>query len=110
MFLFNREQYDTNSPSDLFSLYHSANRVLRAYLYAYDNRYLAEANFGYNGSETLRRIIDTAFPLRLVIGYNISEEDFWESFVLWFPFEDTRSRGLVGNDQTGAGRFPIWKI
>ena len=54
MFLFNRQQYDTNIPSDLFSSLPKRKQGIAGRIsYAYANRYLAEANFGYNGFREL---------------------------------------------------------
>lgn len=107
MFLFNREQYDTNSPSDLFSSLPQRKQGIAGRIsYAYDNRYLAEANFGYNGSENFAPNNRYGFFPSFAIGYNISEEDFWESIrPVVSRLKIRGSWGLVGNDQTGAGRF-----
>lgn len=57
MFLFNRQQYNTNNVTDLFSsLPERKQGIAGRVSYAYDGRYMAEANFGYNGSETLHQV------------------------------------------------------
>lgn len=107
MFLYNQQQYNTNIPTDLFSsLPQRKQGIAGRVSYAFDNRYLAEANFGYNGSENFAPGNRFGFFPSLAVGYNISQEDFWE------PFKSTVSNlklraswGLVGNDNTGAGRF-----
>ncbi|MCM1490001.1 MAG: TonB-dependent receptor [Muribaculum sp.] len=74
--------------------------------YDYDNRYLAEVNFGYNGSENFapdKRF--GAFPAGS-IGWVISNEKFMESLNPWLSFLKLRvSLGKVGNDKVGGNRF-----
>jgi len=69
--------------------------------YDWANRYMAEVNFGYNGSENFapgRRF--GSFPAGS-IGWNISEESFWNPIKEYIPFLKLRaSVGLVGNDKT----------
>lgn len=107
MFLFNRQQYDTNTPSDLFtSLPQRKQGIAGRVSYAYDNRYLAEANFGYNGSENFAPDNRYGFFPSFALGYTISEEDFWEKLRPVISHLKLRgSWGLVGNDNTGMGRF-----
>lgn len=107
MFLFNRQQYDSNSPSDLFSSLPQRKQGIAGRIsYVYDNRYLAEANFGYNGSENFDAKKRYGFFPSLAVGYTISEEDFWENLRPTVSLLKFRaSWGLVGNDNTGAGRF-----
>jgi len=71
--------------------------------YAYDSRYLAEFNFGYNGSERFSEKERFGFFPSAGIGWNISNEDFWE------PYKKTVNQlrlkatyGLAGNDAIGA--------
>lgn len=74
--------------------------------YAYAGKYLAEANFGYNGSENFAKGHRFGFFPSFAIGYNIAEEAFWEKIKPVISRLKLRaSWGLVGNDQTGAGRF-----
>lgn len=74
--------------------------------YAYDNRYMAEFNVGYNGSENFHpdRRFGT-FPAGS-IGWNVSNEKFWEPITPYIDFFKIRaSWGLVGNDKVGGSRF-----
>lgn len=109
MFLFNRQQYDTNIPSDLFSSLPKRKQGIAGRIsYAYANRYLAEANFGYNGSENFAPDNRYGFFLSFALGYTISEEDFWEKLRPVVSMLKIRgSWGLVGNDDTSktVGRF-----
>ena len=74
--------------------------------YDYANKYLAEVNFGYNGSENFaldRRF--GAFPAGSV-GWVISNEKFMESLNPYISFLKLRvSLGKVGNDKVGGNRF-----
>lgn len=69
--------------------------------YDYANRYMAEFNMGYNGSENFapgRRF--GTFPAGS-IGWIISEEKFWKPISKIASFFKLRaSWGLVGNDKT----------
>ncbi|WP_172915174.1 SusC/RagA family TonB-linked outer membrane protein [Capnocytophaga canimorsus] len=74
--------------------------------YAYDNRYLAEFNVGYNGSENFAKGRRFGIFPSIALGYNISEEKFFEPIkdvVSWLKLRG--SWGLVGNDRTNAARF-----
>ncbi|MDE6548130.1 MAG: TonB-dependent receptor, partial [Muribaculaceae bacterium] len=68
--------------------------------YDYDNRYLAEVNFGYNGSENFapgKRF--GAFPAGS-IGWVVSNEKFMEGLQPWLSFLKFRATlGKVGNDK-----------
>lgn len=71
--------------------------------YDWSNRYMAEVNMGYNGSENFapgKRF--GIFPAGS-IGWNISEEPFWKPLKKIVPFLKLRgSIGMVGNDKTTA--------
>lgn len=74
--------------------------------YSYDNRYLAEFNFGYNGSENFESGSRYGFFPSIALGYVVSNEKFFE------PLTDVVSNlklrgsyGLVGNSYTPT-RFP----
>jgi TonB-linked SusC/RagA family outer membrane protein len=72
------------------------------FTYGYDNRYLAEFNFGYNGSERFAKNSRFGFFPSAGIGYRISNEKFFEP--LKKVIDDLKFRatyGLVGNDQIG---------
>ncbi|MCD8741029.1 TonB-dependent receptor [Mucilaginibacter roseus] len=76
--------------------------------YGYDNRYLAEFNFGYNGSERFAQNSRFGFFPSFGLGYLISNEKFFEPLtevVTAMKFRATY--GLAGNDQIGnsADRF-----
>lgn len=75
--------------------------------YAYDLRYLFEANFGYNGSENFEDGDRYGFFPSFAAGYLISNEAFWtpiKPVISSLKFRG--SWGLVGNDQIEGSRFP----
>ncbi len=74
--------------------------------YDWNNRYMAEFNFGYNGSENFapgRRF--GSFPAGSV-GWVVSDEPFFKPVKKVISFLKLRaSWGLVGNDKIGGSRF-----
>jgi len=74
--------------------------------YAYNNRYLAEANFGYNGSETFAPNHRFGFFPSFGGGWVLSEEPFFKPLAKTFQFVKLRySYGVVGNSNIGGRRF-----
>lgn len=70
--------------------------------YDWKNRYLAEVNFGYNGTERLLKKQRFEFFPAVSLGWVVSNEDWWN------PVKDVvnhlkirGSYGLVGSDDTG---------
>lgn len=74
--------------------------------YDFDNKYLAEINFGYNGSENFapkKRF--GAFPAGS-LGWIISNEEFMKGLKPYLSFLKLRATvGKVGNDKVGGNRF-----
>ena len=67
--------------------------------YGYDDRYLAEANFGYNGSENFRKGKRFGFFPSFSIGWRINNEEFMKKYSSWLDNLKVRaSYGEVGND------------
>jgi TonB-linked SusC/RagA family outer membrane protein len=78
------------------------NGVSGRFSYGFDDRYLAEFNFGYNGSERFAKNNRYGFFPSGGIGYRISNEKFFEP--LKNVVTDLKLRGtygIVGNDQIG---------
>lgn len=73
--------------------------------YAYDNRYLLEANLGYNGSENFPKGQRMGLFPSIAAGWTISNEDFLKnnSVLTWLKIR--ASFGQVGSDQIGSRRF-----
>jgi TonB-linked SusC/RagA family outer membrane protein len=68
--------------------------------YNFDNRYLAEFNFGYNGSENFPEGHQFGFFPSISAGWIISNEKFWNIGAI-DQLKIRGSYGLVGNDQIG---------
>ena len=73
--------------------------------YGYKNRYLAEFNVGYNGSENFAEGKRFGLFPAYSLGWVVSEETFFPK-TEWVSFFKIRgSMGEVGNDQIGGNRF-----
>lgn len=107
MFLYNQDQYNINNPEDLIgSLPQRKQGIAGRLTYAYDYRYLAELNFGYNGSENFAKGHRFGFFPSIAVGYTMSREKFFEKFSNVITNLKLRaSWGLVGNDQLGSERY-----
>lgn len=71
--------------------------------YSYDERYFAEFNFGYNGSERFHHSKRFGFFPSAGVAWSVSNESFW--LPLKETFNNLRVRftyGLVGNDAIGT--------
>ncbi|WP_235817132.1 SusC/RagA family TonB-linked outer membrane protein [Bacteroides ndongoniae] len=67
--------------------------------YVYDDRYLAEVNFGYNGSENFMKGRRFGFFPAFSVGWRVSNESFMEKYSNWLNNLKIRaSYGQVGND------------
>lgn len=74
--------------------------------YDWKNRYMAEFNVGYNGSENFAPERRFGFFPAGSVGWTISEEPFWEDIKPVVNYLKLRSSwGLVGNDKVGGSRF-----
>jgi len=70
--------------------------------YGYDQRYFAEFNFGYNGTERFDKAHRFGFFPSVGVAWNISNEQFWENIKPTVSNLKLRySYGLMGNDQIG---------
>lgn len=108
MFLFNRQEFNTKVTNLFSSLPRRKQGIAGRVSYSYDGRYMAEANFGYNGSENFAANHRYGFFPSIAVGYNISNEKFWENIRPVISNLKLRaSWGLVGNDNTlnTVGRF-----
>ncbi|WAC13521.1 TonB-dependent receptor [Dyadobacter pollutisoli] len=72
--------------------------------YAYKEKYLAEVNAGYTGSENFQKGNRFGFFPAASIGWVVSNEQFFKSLKSSIPLFKLRlSRGVTGNDQIGGG-------
>lgn len=77
--------------------------------YDYDNRYLAEVNFGYNGTERLGKGERFEFFPAISLGWVLSNEKFWTPLKNVVSHMKLRaSYGLVGSDETGGSGAPYY--
>ena len=73
------------------------------FTYNFDKRYMAEFNFGYNGSERFSKNHQFGFFPSFGLGYIISNEKFWTPLSTVFPSTKFKfTYGLVGNDAIGS--------
>ena len=76
------------------------------FTYSYDNRYLGEFNFGYNGSEKFDKGHRWGFFPSIGLGWQLSNESFWKGIAHVIPKMKIKGTyGLVGNDNIGSQRF-----
>jgi TonB-linked SusC/RagA family outer membrane protein len=100
MILFNRYQKNIN-----IDLPYNYIGLVGRITYAYNRKYLAEMNFGYNGSEQFAPGKQFGFFPSFSLGWIVSEEGFMKD-IQWLDFLKLRaSYGKVGNDRMGAARF-----
>ena len=84
--------------------YHSQG-ITGRFAYYYNQKYLMEFNFGYNGSENFTPGKRYGFFPAGSIGWGVSEEEFMKK-ASWIDFLKVRaSYGLVGSDNVSS-RFP----
>lgn len=74
--------------------------------YDYKQRYLAEINFGYNGSDQFEKGQRFGLFPSYSLGYVVTEEDFMSNLSDIISFFKIRGTyGKVGNDKIGSSRF-----
>lgn len=77
--------------------------------YDYMHRYLAEFNFGYNGTERLAKGYRFGFFPAASLGWVVSNEDFWEPLSTTVSHLKLRgSYGLVGSDDLTPPGSPYY--
>lgn len=99
--LYQRDKWDKASADLPYNVIGYVGRVT----YDYDNRYLAEFNFGYNGSEQFAP--DNrfgSFPA-YSLGWVASNESFLKDNPVITHLKFRGSYGITGNDKLGESRF-----
>lgn len=108
--MYRQEVSDTNLGTDIIASIPKRNLAYSGRItYAYKDRYLAEFNAGYTGSENFEAGSQFGFFPAYSAGWIASEEPFIKGKLPWLTLFKVRgSYGEVGNDViTGAGtRFP----
>lgn len=104
MLLYNQEETAMGNPTSLFQSLPKRKQGLAGRItYAFDERYLLEANFGYNGSENFAKGKRFGFFPSVAVGYRLSAEKFWQPILPVISNLKLRaSYGLVGNDSEGT--------
>lgn len=101
MFLYNQRDYQDGSVVPYRRM-----GIAGRTSYSYGNRYIAEFNFGYNGSENFAKGYRFGFFPSVALGYLLTEEPFMEDIKKNVSKIKLRgSWGLVGNDQLEGRRF-----
>jgi hypothetical protein len=100
LLLFQRDNWDSQSSNLPFNVIGFASR----FTYAYSDRYYAEVNMGYNGSEQFAPENRFVFFPAFSAAYVISNEKFWDKSVV-SNLKLRASYDLVGNDKMGDVRF-----
>ncbi|GAA4441350.1 TonB-dependent receptor [Ravibacter arvi] len=101
MFLGQRDNWESTLGEIPFNVLGVAGR----FTYAYDNRYLAEFNMGYNGSEQFSPAKRFGFFPAASIGWVASNEAFLKSSQWLTNLKFRASFGKVGNDRMVGTRF-----
>ena len=103
-----QETSDTNLGTDIISSIPKRNLAYSGrFTYAYKDKYLVEANWGYTGSENFEKGKQFGFFPAFSGGWVISEESFIKENLPWIDlFKIRASYGEVGNDVIGGRRFP----
>lgn len=107
MVLFNQQDKENPFAGDFISSipFRYIGLAARA-TYAYDNKYLAEVNMGYNGSETFAPGHRFGFFPAFGGGWVISQENFFKPLANVVDLLKLRySYGVVGNSNIGGRRF-----
>lgn len=103
LILYNAQKYrspglEFNVPKGILGL---AGRIT----YSYDNRYFAEFNAGYNGSENFPEGKRFGFFPAYSVGWIVTNEKFFPKNNILTFLKIRASYGEVGNDQIGGSRF-----
>ena len=103
MILVQRDFWETNgAPLNMpYNMMGMAARVT----YGFDNRYLLDANMGYNGSEQFSPKNRFGFFPSFAVGWVVSNENFLKGNKVITNLKLRASYGKVGSDKIGNNRF-----
>lgn len=107
MLLFNRRDYkNLTAGNSMLNLPYRRQGLAGRMTYDYAHRYMAEFNFGYNGSENFAPGKRYGFFPSVSLGWVVSNEPYIPEFLRKDAHLKLRgSYGIVGNDQIGGDRF-----
>ena len=101
MVLFQRDYWETEAAE---IPYNTVGLSARA-TYSWNDRYLAEVNLGYNGSEQFAPTKRFGFFPAMSLGWVVTNEKFLEHNPVLTNLKLRVSVGKVGNDKIGGSRF-----
>lgn len=102
MVLFSMRNKQNNFPGNYIMAFPYRNIGLAGRAtYSYKDKYFAEFNFGYNGSENFAPGHRMGFFPSFAVGYLISNEPWWHIDAI-NNFKVKASYGKIGNDQIGG--------
>jgi len=103
LFLYNQSKY--YDPNLAFLIPNGYQGLVGRVAYNYQNRYLAEFDFGYNGTENFAPGKRFGFFPAYSLGWVVSEEPFFpeNDYITFLKIRG--SYGEVGNDKIGGDRF-----
>ncbi|MGN0069794.1 MAG: SusC/RagA family TonB-linked outer membrane protein [Prevotella sp.] len=101
MFLAQRDYWNSNEAEIPYNVIGFCGRAT----YAFDDRYLAEVNVGYNGSEQFAPDKRFGFFPAFSLGWIVSNEKFMKDLTWLDNLKLRYSNGTVGNDKLGTSRF-----
>lgn len=103
LLLYNQSKY--YAPNLAYHVPNAYQGIVGRVTYGYANRYLAEFNMGYNGTENFAKGRRFGFFPAVSAGWVLSEEPFFpkNDYLVYMKFRATY--GEVGNDKIGGDRF-----
>ena len=106
MFLYNLRTRTNTSPGSYIAAFPYKNMgIAGRATYSYKDRYFAEFNFGYNGSENFAPGHRFGFFPSAALGYLVSNEPWWDGIKnVVSHLKLKASYGKIGNDQIGGSR------
>ena len=100
-----RERSNINPGSYWYTFPYKSMGIAGRATYSFVDRYFAEFNFGYNGSENFSPGHRFGFFPSGALGWIVSNENFWDPIKSTVSlFKIKASIGKVGNDQIGGNR------
>ncbi len=111
LFLYNQKKHSKTQESDKFlSLPYKSQGIAGRVTYAYNDKYFAEINMGYNGSENFARGHRFGFFPAAAVGWMVSNENWFQPIISTINLLKIKaSYGIVGNDNIGGNRRWIYE-
>lgn len=103
MILVQRDFWETNGAP--FNMPYNMMGMAARVTYGFDNRYLLDANMGYNGSEQFSPKNRFGFFPSFAVGWVVSNENFLKGNKVITNLKLRASYGKVGSDKIGNNRF-----